>query len=95
MSSEMDFEYRDQYVQGEIGDVIVFKRGNLFIFGEIIILREASCIVEISKEYADELKLNTTRTVVRHGNYKIIETSKVRARVSEQQIDPFSTQVYH
>ncbi len=83
----MDFKGSNQGVNGEIGDVIYFKRGHLFVFGEIINLREGSCIVEISQAYADELKLATTRTVIRHGNYKIIETKKTHTRAVEQQIE--------
>ena len=89
----MDFNNMGQYVQGKIGDIIYFKRGNLFIFGEIIKVKEVSCIVEISKEYADELKLETSRTVVRHSNYKIIETKKVHAIVHEQKIASPITQI--
>ncbi len=92
----MDFECRDQQVNGEIGDVIYFKRGNLFIFGEIIKLREVSCIVEISEAYATELKLATTRTVVRHGNYKVIDTKKRdRTGVWTEQIESSLPQIYH
>ena len=58
---------------GKIGDVIHFKRDNLFVIGQIILLREVTCVVEISQAYADELKLETTRTVVRHGRYKIFD----------------------
>lgn len=92
---EMDFNTIGQYVQGEIGDIIYFKRGNLFIFGEIIKLRDVSCIVEISKAYADELNLDTPRTVVRHGNYKVIETKKVHAMVHEQKVDSPITQIFY
>lgn len=91
----MDFKGSDQEINGEIGDIIYFKRGHLFVFGEIINLREGSCIVEISQAYADELKLATTRTVVRHGNYKIIETKKARTKVSEQQIESSYPSLYH
>ena len=68
---------------GKIGDVIHFKRGNLFVIGQIISLREVTCIVEISQAYANELKLETTRTVVRHGNYKIIDA------VTQQEMPPY------
>ncbi len=61
---------------GKIGDVIHFKRGNLFVIGQIISLREETCIAEISQAYADELRLETTRTVVRHGRYKVVDITK-------------------
>jgi len=67
---------------GKIGDVIHFKRNNLFVIGQIISLREVTCVVEISQAYADELKLETTRTVVRHGKYKIFDMKEKGNRPS-------------
>lgn len=76
---------------GKIGDVIHFKRGNLFVIGQIISLREVSCIVEISQAYADELRLETTRTVVRHGKYKVVEAARNRGNTSSQYMQETSS----
>lgn len=57
----------------KIGDVVEFKRNDMTIRGKVSIIRELSCIVEIPQDIATALKYETPRTVVRHGNYKIIE----------------------
>ncbi|KEK22879.1 YkvS family protein [Bacillus gaemokensis] len=53
-----------------IGDTVLFKRGNLKITGLVIKLYSESVLVEITD--ADGGKFEFDRTVVNHKNYKIL-----------------------
>ena len=60
-------------IKGKIGETIQFKRKRKWIMGKIIIVREMVCIVEITEEDAAYLGYETTKSVIRHGNYKVIQ----------------------
>ena len=55
-----------------IGDLVQFKRRDLQIIGKVSIVKELSCIVDIDTDVATYFDYETPKTVVRHGNYKII-----------------------
>ena len=55
-----------------IGDLVEFKRRNLQIVGKVSLVKELSCIVDIDTDVATYFDYETPKTVVRHGNYKII-----------------------
>ena len=55
-----------------IGDLVEFKRRNLQIICMVSLVKELSGIVGIDAEVATYFDYETPKTVVRHGNYKII-----------------------
>ncbi|MGM9930714.1 DUF2187 family protein [Pradoshia sp.] len=57
-----------------IGDVVEFKRRDLNIIGKVSLVKELSCIVDIDLDVATYFGYETPKTVVRHGNYKIISS---------------------
>lgn len=57
-----------------IGDLVEFKRRDLQIIGKVSLVRELSCIVDIDTDVATYFDYETPKTVVRHGNYKIISS---------------------
>ncbi|WP_059173980.1 DUF2187 family protein [Bacillus sp. FJAT-27445] len=60
--------------RAEIGDQISFTRKNHSLEGTVEIVRDNSVIVDVSKESADSLGYDTTKTVVKHSNYLILSS---------------------
>ncbi|CAM3860742.1 DUF2187 family protein [Mesobacillus thioparans] len=58
--------------RAKIGDRISFQRKDLTIEGEVEIVRDNSVIVRISDHANEKLEYETTKTVVRHSKYVII-----------------------
>jgi uncharacterized protein YkvS len=61
--------------KGKVGDIVKFERRGLSILGKVTIVRELSCIVDIDEEVAEHFCYETPRTVVRHENYKVVQSS--------------------
>lgn len=53
------------------GQPVIFTRKGSSIIGKVRIVRENSVLVEISKDAAEFLNIETNLTVVSHQNYKI------------------------
>ncbi|WP_316569391.1 DUF2187 family protein [Neobacillus sp. YIM B06451] len=60
--------------RAKIGDQISFTRKDHDLEGTVEIVRDNSVIVEVSKEFADRLGYDTTKTVVKHSNYMIVSS---------------------
>lgn len=58
--------------RAKIGDQISFMRKDHTLEGTVEIVRDNSVIVDVSKEAADSLGYDTTKTVVKHSNYMIL-----------------------
>ncbi|WP_156291942.1 DUF2187 family protein [Oceanobacillus salinisoli] len=58
--------------KASIGDKVIFDRKNNQYEGKVFQVRDASVLVEISKESAKTLGYELPNTVVRHGNYMIM-----------------------
>ncbi len=71
-----------------IGDIVEFKRRDLQITGKVSLVKELSCIVDIDTDVATYFDYETPKTVVRHGNYKIISSpvSVYESKVSQTEI---------
>jgi uncharacterized protein YkvS len=57
----------------ECGDKVRFVRNGKIIVGEVTIVRNESVIVNVSKNDALKLNIETPITVVSHKNYQIID----------------------
>lgn len=75
----MENEQSNQYSlanMANIGDMVEFKRRDLDIIGKVSSVKESSCIVDINMDVAAYFGYETPKTVVRHGNYKIVSSTE-------------------
>lgn len=61
--------------KAKIGDHISFQRKESSFTGVVEIVRDNSVIIEISREAAQALDYETTKTVVKHSNYVVLKNS--------------------
>jgi len=58
--------------RAKLGDRISFYRKELSFTGVVEIVRDNSVIIEMSREAAQALGYETTKTVVKHSNYEVL-----------------------